>query len=150
MAPQAGCPSDCSWDCALMQARTQRCESGVRLERLRKANEFHRVGQEALALADDHADVADAVVTLLVNAGIAAADVICCARLGRHAQGEDHRQAIALLNEADAGSSSALAALLELKTKAAYSHVRVTLTELSRAGRAAEHLLTVARRVGRA
>jgi hypothetical protein len=48
-------------------------------------------------LADEAADVADAYVTLLVHAGIAASDVICCARLGEHAQGDNHVEAVALL-----------------------------------------------------
>lgn len=45
------------------------------------------------ALADEAADVSDAYVTLLVHAGIAAADVICCQRLGEHALGDSHAEA---------------------------------------------------------
>lgn len=129
-----------------MPPRTRPCSAGVRQERLRKAEEFWRVGRDAMDLADPATDVADAAVTLFVHSGIASSDVICCARLGLFSQGEDHRQAIALLAQADAGSSTHLATLLELKTKAAYSHVRVSPVELVRGVRAAEHLLTAARR----
>ncbi|MGI8751311.1 MAG: hypothetical protein ACR2MN_03190 [Acidimicrobiales bacterium] len=51
-------------------------------------------------------EIADAYVTLCVHAGIAAADVICCARLGRHAQGDSHVEAVALLNKANAADSA--------------------------------------------
>jgi hypothetical protein len=38
------------------------------------------------AFADEDLDLDDACVTLLVHAGIAAADVVCCRRLGKHAK----------------------------------------------------------------
>lgn len=119
----------------------------MRRERLRKAEEFWRVGREAMELAEEQTDVADAAATMFIHSGIASSDVICCARPGAFSQGEDPRQAIDLLNQADAGASSHLAALLSLKTKAAYSHVRVSSSELTRAVRAADHLLTTGRRL---
>ena len=131
-----------------MVMRTRSCDPGVRLERLRKAEEFSRVGGDALDLAEDESDVSSAAATMFIHAGIAAGDVICCARLGELAQGEDHRQAIELLRQADAASAPHLAVLLSLKTKAAYSHVRLSPAELVRARRAAEHLLATARRIG--
>lgn len=131
-----------------MTDRSTPCERRVRLERLHKAEEFWQVGQETVERAENRSDVADAAATMFVHSGIASADVICCARLKRFSRGEDHRQAVALLREADAGSAGDLAALLDLKTKAAYSHVRVSATELTRASRAAEHLLSTARRLG--
>jgi hypothetical protein len=36
---------------------------------------------------------------LAVLSGIAAADAACCAALGRHSRGEDHREAAALLRQ---------------------------------------------------
>lgn len=39
----------------------------------------------------------DAYVPLCVHAGIAASDVVCCAKLGEHAQGENHDEAVGLL-----------------------------------------------------
>jgi hypothetical protein len=60
--------------------RTQPCTAAIRQGRLRKAEQFLRA-------ANLVRDVADAYSTLCVHAGIAASDVICCARLGEHAQG---------------------------------------------------------------
>ena len=82
-------------------------------------------------------DVADAHVMLCVHAGIAASDVICCARLGEHSQGENHSEAIALLKTADKAAAKHLSTLLALKTKSAYSHTPVAPEEFKRAGRAA-------------
>ena len=54
----------------------------------------------------DDGDLADAYVTLCVHAGIAAADVICCTALGKHATGDDHNHAVALLRQVDGGRPS--------------------------------------------
>lgn len=97
-------------------------------------------------LVDGHGEVADAYVTLCVHAGIAAADVICCASLGEHAQGEHHSEAIDLLAKADKDVAKHLRTLLNLKTKAGYSHTPATADEFKRAGRAAEALVEKARR----
>jgi len=84
---------------------------------------------------------------LCVHAGIAASDVICCTSLGEHAQGENHDEAIGLLAKADKDVVKHLRTLLNLKTKAGYSHTRATPDEFKRAGRAAEALVEKARRV---
>ena len=97
-------------------------------------------------LADEDDDVADAYVTLCVHAGIAASDVICCARLGEHAQGESHQDAVSLLKTADTHVAQHLSTLLNLKTKSGYSHTPATAEEFKRAGRAAQALLEAARR----
>lgn len=55
-------------------------------------------------MADENNEVADAYVTLCVHAGIAAPDVICCASLGEHAQGENHSEAIGPENTAAGGA----------------------------------------------
>jgi hypothetical protein len=127
-------------------ARISPCTPEIRRARLRKANQFI---DAATIIADqsDEEDIADAFVTLCVHAGIAAADVICCARLGQHAQGEDHTEAVALLSKADRGSGKHLRVLLGLKTKAGYSHAGATTADAKRAVRAAEALLETARRV---
>lgn len=112
------------------------------------AASWHLVRAASTAItADEEADIADAVVTLCVHAGIAASDVICCARLGQHAQGDDHIEAVALLGRADSGSAKHLRALLSMKAKAEYSHSSVTATDTERAVRAAEALSDTARRV---
>ncbi len=76
--------------------RTRVCTPEVRRGRLRKADQFldaaHLIGD----LADEDGEIADVYATLCVHAGIAASDVVCCARLGEHSQGENHNEAIAL------------------------------------------------------
>ena len=63
---------------------------------MRKAEQVAEAAQTIREFAGE-ADVGDAYVTLLVHAGIAAADVVCCRELGEHALGESHTEAIALL-----------------------------------------------------
>jgi ornithine cyclodeaminase/alanine dehydrogenase-like protein (mu-crystallin family) len=77
------------------------CPPAVRQGRLRKSEQFPDAADVVLDLADGQVDVADAYVTLCVHAGIAASDVVCCARLAEHAQGDNHTEAIALLRTAD-------------------------------------------------
>ncbi len=98
-------------------------------------------------LADEAADVADAYVTLCVHAGIAAADVICCARLGRHARGDDHASAADLLEQAKPEVAKHLRALLSMKTKAGYTAIPVSGPEHARAGRAARALVDAAEQI---
>ena len=63
-------------------------------------------------------DLADAYVTLCIHAGIAASDVISCKRLGEHAQGDDHGEAVSLFVAVDGKLAEDLRALLGMKTKA--------------------------------
>lgn len=126
--------------------RVQPCDGATRRGRLRKAEQFIVAGGMIRELADEESDVADAYVTLCVHAGIAAADVICCSRLGEYAQGEKHNDAVGLLRKADPEVSMHLSALLSLKTKSGYSHAPVTADEVKRATRAAEALIEGARR----
>lgn len=97
---------------------TRSCSPEVRHGRLAKAEGFLQAAEDVSTL-DDSGELHDAVVTLYVHAGIAAADVICCARLGLHATGDNHAEAVALLTKAGAASHRYLATLLGLKTKLA-------------------------------
>lgn len=126
--------------------RTQPCTAGIRQGRLRKAEQFLTAADLVRDLADEDVDVADAFATLCVHAGIAASDVICCIRLGEHAQGENHSETVALLKTADKAAAKHLSALLALKTKSGYSHNPISAAESRRAGRAAEALVEAARR----
>jgi hypothetical protein len=127
--------------------RTRRCTPQVREGRLGKANQFAAVATDVAELADQAKDIADAYVTLLVHAGIAAADVICCARLGDYAQGANHNDAIALLRTADAASARHLETLLKMKTRVGYGHTPASHEDLKKAQRAGDALLKVARAV---
>ncbi|QYB00722.1 hypothetical protein I1A62_03285 (plasmid) [Rhodococcus sp. USK10] len=112
---------------------------------LRKAEQFFHLAEIGRDFADEPDGVDDAVVTLWVHAGIAASDVICCARLGKHAQGEDHKDAVTLLGSVDPATAKHLSVLLGLKTRSGYTDTP-TSTESKRAERAAEALIEAARR----
>jgi len=127
--------------------RARRCTPQVREGRLAKANQFVAVARDVADLADQAKDVADAYVTLLVHAGIAAADVICCARLGEYAQGVDHNDAIALLKTADAAAARHLETLLKMKTRVGYGHTPASQEDLKKAQRAGDALIKAARAV---
>lgn len=114
--------------------------------RRRKADHFAEAFATVLEFADEPGDVADACATLAVHAGIAAADVIYCVRLGRHHQGDDHRGAIDLLVSVDTGLARHLKTLPDLKTQAGYSHDPITLAALKKAGRAMTVLVDATRR----
>lgn len=126
--------------------RTKQCNTGIWRGRPRKAAQFLEAADLICELADENDDIADAYVTLCVHGGIAASDVICCAALSVHAQGENHDEAVGLLTKADADAAKHLRTLLNLKTKAGYSHTPATAAECKRAGRAAETLVEKARR----
>lgn len=124
-----------------MTGRSRKCSASIQAGRLNKATEFH----DAAVLIEDAAP--NASVDLLIDAGIAAADVICCARLGVYATGESHSAAVALLAKAEPGVAKHLRTLLGLKSKVAYTHQPVTAGDRTKASRAASHLVEAARRV---
>lgn len=127
-----------------MAADTRKCSAKDRAGRLAKARQFI----DAAALVDDFTgddqDLADAYVTLCVHAGIAAADAICCARLGVHATGQDHSAATALLIQVDKSLAKDLQRLLGLKTKAGYSSAPSSAADRRAAGRTAARLVEAA------
>lgn len=122
---------------------TKRCTAATRAGRLAKAGQFYLAAETIEMIIDDQ-EVADAYVTLCVHAGIAAADAICCAKLGEHAHGDDHQAAVALLAKADRAAAKNLKALLDMKTRSGYSAIPTSKTDQKRAGRAAAALLSAA------
>ena len=127
---------------------TKRCTDGDRRGRLDKARQFLEAADLVEAVADDD-DLLDAHVTLCVHAGIAAADVVCCARLGEHATGRNHDAAVTLIGRVDRALATDLSKLLGMKTKAGYSAVKASPATSKAAGRSAARLVTAALRVGR-
>lgn len=126
---------------------TRRADPAFRAGRLAKANQFAGVARDVLDLADEAHDVADAFVTLAVHAGIAASDVICCARLGVYHHGDRHDDAVALLGSADRASARHLSVLLQMKTLAGYSYTPVSGEKRVKAERAMDALVALANRV---
>ncbi|HXY91296.1 MAG TPA: hypothetical protein VEP49_02365 [Acidimicrobiia bacterium] len=129
-------------------AQSKRCSESTRAGRLDKARQFCDAADILDTLVSDgDPDVVDAYVTLCVHAGIAAADVICCARLGVHAQGQDHNEATLLLATADKAASRHLATLLALKTRSGYGALKSSRSDRTRAKRAAHALVDAAERI---
>ena len=131
-----------------MSPRTNICTDAITAGRMRKAEQFSDAAQTIREFGDDEAEVGDAYVTLLIHAGIAAADVICCQELGEHAQGESHAEALALLRRVRPNGdelATALASLLGAKTRAGYGYQPVNKEARVRSARATEKLLRAAR-----
>jgi hypothetical protein len=126
-----------------MAARTSRCSEATKRGRLDKARQFAEAAEIIEAHVEGH-DLTDAHITLCVHAGIAAADVLCCARLGEHAQGENHGEAIALLQRIDKSLAGDLKVLLDMKTVAGYSGLTSTPQKRKRAGRSMRRLVDAA------
>jgi hypothetical protein len=132
----------------MMATRLRDCDETTVRGRLAKAEQFLEVATTVRDLADDEADVGDALVTLCIHAGIAASDVICCKALGHYVQGQDHLQAIAELSKvAPAGKELGddLRVLLQMKARAGYGAPPVTADQRKRAWRRAESLVEAAR-----
>ena len=128
--------------------RTKPCSATIAQGRLDKANQFIEAAETIRDLAGEDDEIADAYVTLCVHAGIAASDVVCCGSFGKHAQGDSHEEAAALLGSADKDAAKHLRTLLKLKTKAGYGHTPATKDEVKKANRAADALIEKARLVG--
>ena len=86
----------------------------------------------------------DVVVTLAVHAAIAAADVICSVRLGKHSADGNHDAAVALLREYDAKLAGDLDIVLCRKQRAGYSDSDLTDADTKAVLRSTERLLEAA------
>jgi len=131
-----------------MATRLRNCDESIVRGRLAKAEQFLDAAATVRDLADDEADVGDALVTLCVHAGIAASDVICCKALGHYVQGEDHLQAVAELSKATPDGDrlgNDLRILLQMKNRAEYAAPPVSADQRKRAWRRAESLVESAR-----
>jgi hypothetical protein len=133
-------------------SRIRSCTDQITRGRLRKAAQFLEAADIVQEGADGEHEIGDAFVTLCVLAGIAAADTICCAALGEHAQGDDHTQATAMLERVRPDGTvlaTALGALLAMKTKASYGELPMSGEQRVRAYRRAKQLVDAAlRRAG--
>lgn len=126
-------------------SRTRPCDRQDASQRYDQARAFADLA--GLDPESDDGPTRSAAISNAVLAGIAAADSICCRRLGRHAAGDDHQQAVALVEEAgDVGREARrhLETLLSIRHKAQYEDVDPTVSEARRAIRAMRSILELA------
>ncbi|HEX6688851.1 MAG TPA: hypothetical protein VF085_09330 [Solirubrobacterales bacterium] len=131
-----------------MTTRIRECDERISAGRFRKALQFRDAAKTIREFADDEGEIGDAFVTLCVHAGIAAADTLCCEALGHHAQGDNHAQAITELSKVTPRGdelSNDLRLLLQMKPRAEYGPIPVTVEQRKRAWRRAERLVEAAR-----
>ena len=130
--------------------RTKECDDQEARERLARAREFIEVAD----LVVDEKDAQDfsyvyssAAGSLAVLAGIAASDAACCKALGHRSRGQNHDEAIGLLERITPGGKEAaktLRALLRLKNQAQYGVFALGGTDLKLLMRQAERLVAFA------
>lgn len=120
---------------------TRPADRALARRRLAKAEEFWEAAE---TLAGDPGFM-NAYTAQLVLSGIAAADVLCAAKLGLYAPTGDHSEAVALLRRVEPALAGNLSKLLAAKTRAEYSGQLMKTTEMTGLRRAAEALLNAAR-----
>ena len=129
--------------------RTQSCSKAQARTRLEHARKFLEVAEMTAGEGGD-VEYASAAAALAVLAGIAATDAACCAALGRRSRGQDHRQAIELVEQVAPGgtqAANALRRLLNLKDEAQYGFFDVGGQDLQSALRQAKVLVDFATKV---
>ena len=79
--------------------RTAECAASEARARLRQAESFVHVADFSLgqSTTSEELPLRGVAAALAVLAGIAAADAVCCARLGKRSRAQDHIQAVELL-----------------------------------------------------
>jgi hypothetical protein len=126
--------------------RTQPCSIAQARTRLAHARKFLEVAELVAGEAGD-VEYASAAAALAVLAGIAASDAACCVALGRRSRGQDHLQAVELVEQVAPGgaqAAKALRRLLSLKDEAHYGLFDVGGQDLQAALRQAKTLVDFA------
>jgi hypothetical protein len=124
-------------------ARTQQCSESDARSRIGDARKFLEVA-ELTAGEGDEIEYSSPSAALAVLAGIAASDAACCRALGRRSRGQNHRQAIDLLEQVEPGGKDAansLRRLLGLKDEAHYGLLDLGGQDLQAALRQARALV---------
>ena len=96
----------------------QSCTRTQAIERLARAKSYL---DAALLVAGDE-EFPGIAAALAVLSGIAASDAACCARLGEHHRGPDHRSAVSLLETVDPGGKEMARDLRRLLDRKADAH----------------------------
>lgn len=101
--------------------RTAPCTKRDARTRLDQANAYLEVAE--LTVGERGGEWASVAAGVAVLAGIAAADAICCVRIGERSRGQNHRQAAELLESATPDGpalADSLVKLLDVKDQAHY------------------------------
>ena len=131
------------------RGRTQECSDKDARARLNHARKFLEV---AALVAGEGTDVeyGSVAASLAVLAGIAASDAACCKALGRRSRGQDHRQAVDLIEQVEPGGKAAgatLRRLVALKDEAHYGLFDISGNDLRAVLRQAKTLVDFAAEV---
>lgn len=129
------------------EVRTAKCDRSHAQIRLTHAKKFFEVAELVASERDAIPASASVAASLAVLAGIAASDAACCATLECRSRGQDHRQAVALVQQVFLGGVAAaknLDRLLDIKETAHYGVIHVSGPELKSALRNARALVQFA------
>lgn len=130
-------------------SRTRPCDSIQAKQRLERAREFLAVAELVVDEKDDDSSIvyASSAAALAVLAGIAASDAACCKALQERSRSQNHRDAERLLNQIKPGGRDAagdLRELLNLKDKAQYGFLAMSVPEVRKVMRRASRLVEFA------
>jgi hypothetical protein len=117
-----------------------------------RAREFLEVAELVVDEKDQDASpvYASAAASLAVLAGIAASDAVCCKALQERSRSQNHRDAEQLLAQVTPGGKKAagdLRELLNLKDKAQYGFLKMSVPEVQKVLRRASQLVDFATEV---
>lgn len=133
-------------------ARVRPCDGNQARQRMARAREFLEVAELVVDEKDQDASIvyASSAASLAVLAGIAASDAACCKALQERSRSESHRDAEQLLALITPGGKEAardLRELLNLKDKAQYGFLAMSVPEVRKVMRRAGQLVDFAAEV---
>jgi HEPN domain-containing protein len=132
--------------------RTRSCDANQAKQRMDRAREFLEVAELVVDEKDRDASpvYASSAAALAVLAGIAASDAACCKDLHKRSRSEVHHDAEQLLAQITPGGDKAakdLRELLNLKDKAQYGFLQMSVPEVRKVMRRANRLVDFAAKV---
>ncbi len=127
-------------------SRTRPCDASQAQQRMERAREFLEVAELVVDEKDQDASpvYASSAASLAILAGIAASDAVCCKALQERSRSQSHRDAEQLLVQITPGGKKAaedLRELLNLKDKAQYGFLKMSVPEVRKVMRRANRLL---------
>jgi HEPN domain-containing protein len=132
--------------------RTRACDSHQAKQRMERAREFLTVAEFVVDEKDEDASFvyASSAAALAVLAGIAASDAACCGVLQERSRSQNHRDAerlLAQITQGGKGAADDLRELLNLKDKAQYGFLKMSVPEVRKVMRRASRLVEFAAEV---